>query len=1757
MKLTKIADWFRSLPRSAVIAAAVLLAVMILLPFLLLLPGHDGESTDTPSGVLRNPTDTGTHTADPDTTVSPDVPAFMPMTGDFVLSVPQQTDSAAQASAIYALPTGTAVLLSTEKSLSQEQISTLSVTPETPITVEASDTGYLITPTEGDWEEDTLYRLSMDGVDGYLAAFQTHRAFAVTSVYPAHESTGVPTDTGIEITFSDTVRTTDLASYITVSPAIDGRFEIYPSGRTAVIIPDAPLEPDTQYTVTVKAGMPSDNGTTLSDGRVFGFYTMRFTSDYTDFRFHVDSQLLTSPGQIPVLSYNAYLYDHSEQMTGGVTVEGTAYAFTDADTLQQMLLDTMNEKRNPLDADVLLPTDGLISVWEGTAEKVIESGWSNGENGWLYLPTLEEGIYLVELRAKAGQIGFGFEDTVQLLWQVTPMRAYTEHVSLADGTDTLFWIHRTDTGNPTAAALDITLFDNGGWYADGAFPTPQHTQLTADDNGIAHLLTDGTQTTALVCLRDDGHSLLLCTDIQSRPQEEIYHSYLYTDRAVYFPNDTVSFWGVLGRTYPTQTLPASLSLSVAGCDTGTRITVAPDGSFSGSFPIEDWISSSISFVLTEDDGKTELFRSLRVTQQEKPLYTLSVDYDRPFYTLDDRTAKVTMSLAYFDGTPAPGMTLSVYTDQKQETVRTDENGQAVFSYTMPEGDYRDTSPIYSEVSVQLSGYETVSLYTYAQTYYFHSSGVMTAERIDRDQSRVRLHHLDTSRIETTEDIYGYPDGYPTLVQGAPMNTQVTVTLEKNYYIKTKSGRTSYDPINKVTVEHYDYQMMTETVKTYGADVTGGELILDHIDTAGEECSYYYLVSWRDPVCGRTYTVHVNANRGSRNYSPYGDNSPKYALHADRNSALPGERVNLSLLYDDEPAVFDGVQVLYTRHSAGDGRADIAVGNQNTYSYTFDEACTLGCEVYATVFDGEKYITNLSHLSVYDHERGSTAEMTVSADRDTYRPGECATVTVSAPDLAGGTVLVSVVDEACFALGEHSTNTADFFNLSQSRWGILHYRLPTILRDSRISLLSVLQGHLPNRGLSDNFYSDDLKAEVEEAPAAPATGGAQKTDDPAYVREQFLNTAAFVTVTLDENGIGTAVITVPDNITTWRLTSLGFSGTGMLGGEDYTSGVRCGTAVSDAVCTLPLFLNITMPDLFLTRDEISFSARTAGTVRAADPTAQIRYTAVLYSETDEVLGESSAAAAANEEAWFSFGTLAAGEYSVVVTGICGEYSDAVRTTFCVTDTAQIVPVQKLISPDAIAELSPAAFPLTLTFCDGTDTLYHETMTRLAHSGYARTDAKAAAYAALISEDVIFGDVRTWYSPTDMAETIRRELAQNYWGYGFLPLTQYAEGDPILTAEVLYAAPTLLGAEHRARLVTEYETYLENNTAEDVPTAAALLALVCLDRPVLDLLYGAAQYADTMSERAILYLSAAFAAIGDTGAARALWEPLRDTWGQSEDGDAFCIIGYDTEDTISLTALALLPASIIDCDTACAMVRYLENHTSSVDLHVLELAAFVTHYRPTSAEQTHLSYRTRGGEQQITLSRGQLHTLTLTASDFRAFELLSADSGIVVRAGYGASPSDAMMKQDSTLTVHKTVTPYDAENGIYRVTLTFEGSSDADHLQYAVTDTIPAGARYFIASRSDTGSYNCGIYLSNRGGQQVKGTLSVYNPTLYDKYPLDGTQSYSFSATASYLIRGAVKGTFTVEPTLAINDTLGTYAMSEGLTVTIDDGAWEIK
>ena len=1699
------------------------------------------------------------------------------------------------------VPLGASFTVKTDRAADVSALrNAIRVTPMTAVTLEpVSDDTFTLSPKSGTWRADTLYQVTLGDASNPVCsyAFQTQHVFAVKSVLPGDGAEYVPVDTGIEITFTDPVKNADIAQYLSISPAVACGCSLYPDGKTAVLIPKEPLAENTAYTVTVKAGLPADNGTTLPEDHSFRFRTVTQALEdrETAYNFYTDTELLVSPGEAGSVQYHVEKYSYDRNDTGISTkaLRAKIWQYPDASAALNALETYQAEAEDVLcsGGKYVYPTDGLSLVFDDAVSHELINNWTNYEYGVLTLPALDGGIYLCEISYEGECGGTALDGSSQLFLQVSALRAYTE----SSEHSALVWLNRTNSTAAENASVTAYLFDtNDDWKAGGSVTEKT---VKTDKNGLAELDTEG-KSLGFLLLADRDDTQIVCTVFANPTERKGFLSYIYTDREVYFPNDTVRFWGVLKPAFPGQTLPSALYLCIGSQKNGAEITVDPDGTYSGSYTLEDWTAWGVNLNLYNAAGEYLVSKYVRVTQEEKPVYKMDVSFDKPFYTYHE-PASVTVETSFYDGTPAPGLKLYLSADtcnvnNSSETV-TDDAGKSVTTYRTGEPSQwqSSTDPVSLGTWAELVGYETTSLSGYDNAYYFHASANFRGERLDQNQSAVYLNKLDTSKLLTDADFRW--DVFPRNTDGAPLADTVTVSLKKYEYIKVETGSTTYDPITKRTRRDFYYDTRETIEKTFTAVTENGVLKLDHVDRGSLNGWRQYVVTWTDPQNGHTYTVTLSADKGKeQNYDPY-SSGDTFLLSVDNGHAKLGDTVSASLTYGNQPV--EGLPVLMTRYSSGKGREYTGFGSSQSFAFTEDHV--LGAQLYATVFANGDYLngqsvmysgtgnangyTTLQTVVSYDYQSQNALEVSVTTDHDSYRPGETAVITLNVPGVSDGKVLVSLVDEACFTLGEQDTAPLSAFfgsfangyswydNESHSCW------VPYISANERFSCFSgsLYYGYgmrtkaMKNGGAmlyadgADIPTEEAAMGEMEVAAAAPmtkaaATGG-MASSQTTYVRENFSDNPVFTVVEV-KNGKGTAEITVPDNITTWRITAVAASGL-----DGTLKDAKFGSAVSDTVCTQPYFITASVCELYITGDEVSLSARSFGSVLPDIPEdATAVYHAVVRDDTGKTVGDLTVSDLVRAQAWFNFGALDAGSYTVTVEGRCGDYADAVKVSFTVADTAVLMNVRKEISVSDIASLSPKTYPVTLVFHDDSYDTYLSAVHRLMWGGVSRTDVLAASYAAQKASEAFYGAdagnggwYRRWFRVEDAKSTL-----SNY--YGFLPLISYGQGDPVLTAKVLYAIPEVLSEDARGNLVAQYRSYIENGQyADEEELSASMMALAALGEPVLNDLYTLAAQAGSFPVNAQLYLCAAFAAAGDYPAAQTIWNGMKETYGDLNEHGEFSFTGSDTEETIDLTAQALFAASRLDRTAAESMVKYLLTHTSTSELYVLEIASYVTHFLPTEIKESTFTYTLADGTKEtVTLRGNERYTLYLTKSDFKALKITDASPALRVSASYGGTAEEALAGRTASgeLQISKKIEPY--SDGMYLVTLSYSGKTDRNYLSFSLADCIPSGARYVSTVYKNSGyskSQNSHASIYNKAGQQLAGSISASIPYLqYDEngMPLPA-QPYSFSGSVSYLIRGAVKGTFAAEPAVALSYDSALFAMTEKHTVTIQDGAWEIK
>lgn len=1623
---------------------------------------------------------------------------------------------------------------------------------ELDYSIEKLADGYKIVPQDT-LMTDSLYRFVVGEAENPYASFvfQTTSELLVKSVYPADRAVGVPTNTGMELVLSEAVEAGFIGKaqeYITIEPKTEGDFRLYPDGKTVVFVPKTGFAENTVYTVTVKAGLPGISGNVTKETLVSQFRTGMETS-YHEKSIELQLQqkdLTVTTGEAAELSF--FCWYGREQKLSFNDAKLSIYAYRSASDCIEAMKTYQSEKAEYLytEGPYRYPTDGLIKLSETTV-KVKEPE----EYSWrteLALPVLEAGCYLVEVELSGSVSGKEFAKKEQAMLQVTDLLLYTENSNDA----MLYWVNDIRSGVVKDAELQITGFTYADMWNVGkageknGFFAP--VKLATNEDGVAiQNLKENEASAAFVLVTAGNKETYACVRINEPSEGNSYYSYLYTDREKYFQNDTIRFFGILAPKTAGAALPETIYMKASNAINPVAVKVDANGYFEGSVTLDDGARWYLNVNFSDVAGNYITSKGISITDEQKPVYVAEASLDRVYYRAGD-TVNADIHVNFYDGTPASGLLFDAYFNSSGDgwegSVTTDENGNAKISWKPEWTGGNSTAPGKIWFEASLIGDDLSNLWISENTYYFHTDKIFDVERVVPDDgsdsyTKVQLHARDYSRLNTKTDLQ-YPE-FPKNSYGGKLDGTVLVELYKNE-IKKELVSTEYDPVTKESYPIYNYHDITECISKEIKKITNGELILPHVKAEeGFEGSYNYIISYTDPETGYTFVQESYALCDGRNYYDY-EEVPYYDLDITEGPYDIGQKLQCELVYDNE-AVKD-IPVLYTLYT--ESGMEYFLAKDGAYGFVFKQEMAPASDIYATFCDKNGLMPLSAYRLEYDFENNNHVEVSVTTNKQVYRPGETVEVTLRAEDENGmgkdAFVALSIVDEACFDLQEQDIYLNEYLSWSYICVG----------RDRRFSAFGDNYRLFANDAVMKE-ESAEMEAPMEDSVAngmlGSATGGmgAEVT-----IRKDFRDNPVFVQMPLDGKQEVKYSFTVPDNITEWRLTAIACDPC-VEGGAASVTDVKLGFTVSDVVTSLPFFVNAECNELFLAGDEIVVSARTYGTaVKNGDA---VSYEAKLYDENGAVVSTIGVDTFVGGTTWLNFGKWECGSYTAEVTAVVNGAGDGVRLNLQVTESGTILPVQKDVALDKVKELQPSLYPVTLSFYDEAYQPYVKAVNRLMRTYTNRNDSKVAYYIALAASEKLFGE-NGFY--TQEIKEVRDGIAGSY---GLLPRLEYGEGDLYFSALVCALAPELLTESKKAELIQEFEFILGAETIADERTlTTALFGLAALGQPVYADLNYVAAIAGEFPTEAKWMLAAAYAYLGDFATAAELYDSLTAGTKTSKDNE-LSIKGSTTEETIKYTAYALLTASLVRKTDAEGLYNYLSTHTSTLDLYQLEQTAYLKYFYSMDAKPAKFSWTVGAKAETVALKPGQVHTLSLSKHDWNTLELAKEDGDIRVRAAYLGSVEEALEGTQSSerVKISKDISLYNKEKNIYAVTLNYTVTTDKNYSSFTISDYIPSGARWYPANNSTyshekNGSWSHSAYVDTLTGQSVRGTIHVYHN---NSNKLAGLEEVTLSGSVTYYIRGAVEGEFAVDYAVLRDRSTGGYAISESGTVSISNGEWKIE
>lgn len=1740
--------------------------------------------------------------------------------------VPSSSDAAGAA------PDAAYLLTSTTVDASADDIkASLTVSPDVPFGVKKlGERQWSIAPQEP-LPPNTIFQVTLaaEAADGgttverdFEWAFQVKDRFKVLASIPRDRATGVPTDIGVEITFSQE-GVKDIADRFRIEPAVPGRFETV--GRTAVFVPSSPLAAGTLYTVRLDPGLGFEG----SDETLAEEWKVRFETAETpgaaasSFRMSRDTYEY-AVDEVPTVQVNRF-------GPGLERFDATVYRFDSPDAFlaslrEQDRLPTWSSARARHLADVSgLERARTFSATPEQAEFL----------DFLRFPeALPRGFYLLELSAG---------DVKDQAWiQVGDAAAYVQ----ATVTDTLVWVNSLASGNPMADA-QVRIEGTGASARTGrdgiaTFATPQ--ELMADPDGDVnvpqHLRVSAGADVVFVPIFSQAHD-------RTAAEAETAWSYLSSDRPLYQTDDTLRFWGVAKRRTDGKPFPGELTVSLrkeGWLDAAYQpvriaeqsVTADAQGTVTGEIRLENLKPDYYTLELRA--GETVLAtRWLNVSPYVKPAYQLAVTPDRAA-AFAGEPVRLDVAASFFDGTPVPDLALTVAVDGGSEPrsvqLVTDALGKASFTHDETYADCggeHECWPRHLWFTARPQQAELGEITAASSVQFFGPRSYVTSKVSYPSAGRARV-EFKVRRIDLASATAPQPDwnwSEDRLGREPVPGAALEVEVIREWFERTKTGE-FYDFISKRVVPKYSYTHRSETVERFEAraDASGTYVYERGVK---RERSYKVLVRARDGEGrvsrGSAYLWHFDGRSAWQGGGMDGDYWHVQLPDRPQGWGI-GETVEAQLLRSGRlPEPEAGTRFLFLQLQRG--LQEHVVSDDPTYRFPFEARDVPNVHLLGVHFNGKTYVGGEAWWSFgtvvpfRKADRALTVEVT--SDKSSYAPGGEARLDVRVTDPAGRPVAASVnlnvVDEAYYAVASETVDplASLYAGLpSGSLYGTSSH-LPPVRQsggaekgcflagteilmadgtrkpiervrvgdqvmtlagpesaDKVAGRVSQVFRHVVRGWLTVNGHvrvtpehlvyangafrqADELKvgdwllgADGRKVPVTSIERHEETAEvfnftvepyhtyiaEGLYVhndkggggpRRDFADVALFRTVITGRDGRAQTSFTLPDNLTSWRITAQAVAGN-----------LYAGTSVAKIPVSLPAFVEPAVGASYLTGDRVIAKLRAYGAALTSSDEA-------TFEVSSPSLGlQASLKGRAFTPVEVTLPPLTAGHHDVTY---------AVSTSK--GDDAALLPIDVVASHlqrSAILDEGTLTVgttlkgkgdqPLTVVLSDAGRERLYAPLQRLAFSWTDRLDQ---AVARRIARELL----AEWYGQEMATPGVDTSLYQA--PDGGLALLPYSTSSVDLSARAAIAAPERFD---RAALAQYFFSKLEPKATEPaaprspVPSTPeevtwVLGGLAALGEPVLTRLQAWERRTDLdVAQR--LTIAQAYASLGAGERARALLLGLLQEHGRMQGPYAWLETDKDGQDARSdLAARAAALAVRVSLAEHEALWAYVQAHRPKALLLDLEEAAYLRRLLPkVNPKPAAVTYTIdgRGFEAELTERGSQAFSVAPDDIDKVAFEKVEGSVAYAVRTLEAASAVEGSSREFSLTREYRVngqATTRFKDGDLVEVRLTPKVHPRAAGQEFQVTDLLPGG----LTPVTSVAAYGatpdaCAAWLPYGAGDQ-RVTFRWYRAMT------------GCNASLIYYARVTTKGTYRAEPALLQGyDNVDAVGLSAEATVTIE-------
>jgi uncharacterized protein YfaS (alpha-2-macroglobulin family) len=960
----------------------------------------------------------------------------------------------------------------------------------------------------------------------------------ILAVYPNAGSTAHPASI-VRVTFDRLMDPTSTEAAFSITPAVDGTFE-WEETTLAFQAQNGYLDENTTYTVSIGATATGQDGEPILDAPYSWTFTTAALEDIADFGWGPNAQVVDADGR------RAVQFELRKSSTSSVlTFELYRLNLTQfLDRYSSGFKGVAGEENLPIS----LEGATLAQRWQVDLEAG-SSGYG-GVRETTIPADAPPGLYILNLNA--GHIN---DQLILLLTRNVIALKQAEGQIVA-------WVSDIN-GNPRPG-VEVGVYARNGQllgqgYADqdGVY----RTEVARDPQPLIAVARDGGRD------GDDVTATGLSNEWLSQerqwwgwwepaPAAPDWAVYAYTDRPIYRPGQTVYFKAIVRRDDD-----AALSVPAAGTPVTVRIRDARDnvvqtfqlaansfGTVNGEFHLAEGAMLGEYAVEVVVDGESHR-QVFKVQDYRKPDYQVSVTTDAATY-IEGEPITVDVDARYFFGQPVAAAHL------------------VIRQYELGEWYWWDESEHEQVVWFQSYQPEIEGVTGADGRFAFTLDATLNNHGWDYD-SYSSLRH-STWGIEVTADD-GSHQTVSSFVIVKVFNAAERLSLDTGGYfhmpgqpftIHARAAGISGEPVSgralRLELRRYSRTTYDYTTVAQALDLTTGADGAASLPFTIAQAGYYQLhLTGRDRLGNALeYDTWVYAFSDASQWA--GSTDSALSIAADRESYAPGDTARLLI-----ESTFSGPALLTfergtTRRempvtlTAPLTVVDVPIQPDDapnifvTVNAWNEQETVLASNTYSSLPDSRLHTTSVElHVPVTD----KTLTVTITPDRTRYAPRDQATFTVRVTNGQGqpvsAEISLALVDEAIFALSDE---------LSGPIFDAFYHERDLVVRTYDGMALFRYLGGAEGGGGGDGGVAGNP-------------------------RSDFPDTAIWLpTVQTDANGEAVLTLTLPDSLTSWRLTA-----------RAVTADTQVGEAFVNVVTQQEIVVRPLLPRSLTAGDRVEISA----------------------------------------------------------------------------------------------------------------------------------------------------------------------------------------------------------------------------------------------------------------------------------------------------------------------------------------------------------------------------------------------------------------------------------------------------------------------------------------------------------------------------------------------------------------------------------------